>query len=496
MEVLPPSSERRTPHLENAIQLLQRRRTRIVATVGPSSWDKRTLRRLIECGANVLRLNMSHGDHEGHGRTIGRIREIANDLEKPVAILADLAGPKIRAGTFVNGEIELIDGSEVVVTTRDVKGEEGLIPSRYPALAQDVGEGDRILLDDGKLELRVESSRGQEIRCRVIHGGTLRDNKGINLPGVQISAPSLTDKDKADALFAIREKVDFLGLSFVRRSSDVTDLRELIQDSPQKVRIISKIEKPEAVKDIESILAASDGVMVARGDLGVELAPEEVPVAQDLLVDHARSTGKPVIVATQMLESMMHTVRPSRAEASDVAYAVKSGADAVMLSGETAAGEHPVLAVQMMDRIIRSTEGYLWKQGAFGSIGKRRRKTGVLPVGQALARAVAVLSRDLDVRMILVVSRTGSTASVISAARPAAPVVAVSPSARTCRAMNLFWGMVPRHIPKVQDLAVSALARQQALEIGLAEKGDSVLVVRGFHWDPAKSEPTVSVVTV
>lgn len=481
--------------IDTAVRLLKRRRTKIVATLGPSSCEPAVLSQLIQAGANVFRLNMSHGDPDGHRRTYERVRAAAEKAGEPIAVLADLCGPKIRAGRFREGRIELLAGGRVTITVRDVPGEPGLIPSQYPALAGDVRPGDRILLDDGKLELRVESVAKTEIACAVVHGGTLKDHKGMNLPGVSVSAPSLTEKDRQDARFALDLGVDFLALSFVRRAADVRELRSLISESGRSAAIVAKIEKPEALADIEAILDAADGIMVARGDLGVELAPEVVPIAQDQLVERARSKNKPVIVATQMLESMIESARPTRAEVSDISHAVGSGADAVMLSAETASGAHPVPAVAMMDAVARQTESHLWGHGAFGSI---REVDGPppLPVEDALARSTAQLSRDLRVRAIVVVSMTGRTASVVSAARPAAPVLALSSDPRTCRRMNLLWGVVPVAVENHALDDPHALARRLARAHGLANPGQFILLVRGFHAEPDRNAPTVTVLSV
>ena len=343
--------------IDPEVELLKSRRTKIVATLGPASDDDATIRRLLDAGTNVFRLNMSHGDHAGHRATFERIRAASAEAGRSTAVLADLAGPKIRVGRFAGGSIELETGASVTITTRPVEGEPGLIPSQYESLHRDVSEGDRILLADGAMELVVDAVRDTEIDCKSRQGGVLTDRKGINLPGVDVSAPCLTDKDKDDARFALALGVDFLGLSFVRRHSDVEALRALIRASDCDCAIIAKIERPEALRDIAAIIESSDGIMVARGDLGVELPPEQVPIAQRQLVDHARTANRPVIVATQMLESMIDLPRPTRAEVSDVSHAVISGADAIMLSAETASGEHPILAVEMMNRIARQSEG-------------------------------------------------------------------------------------------------------------------------------------------
>ena len=482
--------------IDTEVKLLARRRTKIVATLGPSSDDPDTISRLMAAGVNVFRLNMSHGDHAGHQQTFERVRELADETGRYIAILADLAGPKIRVGRFRDGEIVLELGDRVTVTTRDVPGEPGLIPSQYEALADDVKAGDSILLADGVMELEVESVEGTEISCHVIQGGVLEDRKGINLPRVEVSAPCLTEKDKDDARFLLELGVDYLGLSFVRRGSDVEELRVLIDAGDHATGIVAKIERPEALEKADAIIDAADAIMVARGDLGVELPPEQVPIAQRHLVDAARAKNKPVIVATQMLESMIEQARPTRAEVSDVSHTVLSGADAIMLSGETATGEHPVLAVEMMNRIARQSEAYLWEQGAFGSFELRERVEPPIPFGDAVARSSALLSRDLRVRALLVVSHGGMSAATVSSARPAASVVSISASHATCRKMSLMWGVIP-HAVQADDLDDPiALARDRAQTLGLADPGDFVLLVRGFHADPVKNTPSITLLRV
>jgi pyruvate kinase len=482
--------------IETEVKLLARRRTKIVATLGPASNDTDTITRLIQAGVSVFRLNMSHGDHAGHRETFQLVRRLAAEADRHIAILADLAGPKIRVGRFAGGSIVLELGNKVTVTTRDVPGEAGLIPSQYENLADDLSPGDRILLADGVMELEVEGIDGTEIHCVVTQGGVLEDRKGMNLPRVDVSAPCLTDKDKSDARFLLELGVDYLGLSFVRRASDVGELQSLIADSGGQAGIVAKIERPEALEDADAIVEAADAIMVARGDLGVELPPEQVPIAQRKLVDAARARNKPVIVATQMLESMIEHARPTRAEVSDVSHTVLSGADAIMLSGETATGNHPVLAVEMMNRIARQSEAYLWEQGAFGDFDLRDRREPPIPFGDAMARSSAQLSRDLRVRGILVISHSGMSAATMSSARPAAPVVSISSSDASCRRMALMWGVVP-HLVEDEGLEDAIpMARERARNLGLAEAGEFVLLVRGFHADPVKNTPSITLLRV
>jgi len=477
------------------IKLLKNRRTKILATLGPASDSAEIIRKLIEAGANVFRLNMSHGEHASHENTYKLVRSIADDLGKPIAILADLCGPKIRTGRFKDGQITLVDGEPVTVTTRDVEGEPGLIPSQYEALADDVKAGSRILINDGNLELKVEGVDGTEISCTIVYGGVLKNNKGINLPGVNVSAPSLTDKDRDDAQFALGLGVDFMALSFVRCAADINDLKLIVSEAGANTNIIAKIEKPEALDDINGILDAADGIMVARGDLGVELKPEQVPVAQSQLIDRARQKFKPVIVATQMLESMIENARPTRAEVTDIAYAVTLGADAVMLSAESAAGSFPVESVEMMDRILRQTEAYLWQHGEYDSGLSTSGKVPV-PLWDAMANASNGLARDLMARAVIVISQGGMSAATMSSARPAAPVVAISNQVSTCRKMAMMWSIIPVLATEDDMDNHNALAKKVAIELDLASPGDTVLMVKGFHRDPELNHPSVTVVTV
>ena len=482
--------------IDHDVTLLSKRRTKIVATLGPSSSDEKTIASLIEAGADVFRLNMSHGDHAAHRRMYEHVRRAAETAERSIPVVADLAGPKIRVGDFEQGAIELTAGAAVTVTTRDVPGRADLIPSQYEALPGDVSPGDPILIADGVLELEVRKVEKTEVRCRVVRGGVLQNRKGINLPQSALSAPCLTDKDRDDARFALGLGVDFLGQSFVRRGSDCKTLRELVARSGHEADIIAKIERPEALADCDAILEASDGIMVARGDLGVELPPEKVPTVQRQLIDLARRHNKPVIVATQMLESMMEHARPTRAEVSDVSNAVMSGADALMLSGESAAGAHPVLSVEMMDRIARQAEGYLWEDSSFECFHRQPSAAPPIPFGDAVAHCTATLSRDLQVRAIVAVSQSGMSATTMSAARPAAPVVCVSSCEATCRRTALLWGSIPWHAHDAEFVDAVSLSRSIARWLGLAQRGEYILLVQGFSADPAHNIPSIALLTV
>lgn len=477
------------------VELLKYRRTKIVATVGPASTDAEVLNRLIQAGVNLFRLNMSHGDHASHRAMYEKIRGLGSELNVSVAILADLCGPKIRTGKFNTGAITLVQNKNIVVTTRDVQGEEGLIPSQYQELANDVKQGDRILLNDGNMELQVNEVKNSEIDCTVIHGGVLKDHKGINLPGVNVSAPSLTEKDISDANFALDLGVDFLALSFVRRAADINDLKALIDKKKAATQIIAKIEKPEALEDINDILETADAIMVARGDLGVELQPEEVPIAQSQLIERARQKFKPVIVATQMLESMIDNARPTRAEVTDISHAVIHSTDAVMLSAETAAGEHPVEAVTIMDKIVRQTEAHMFQSGAYAT-GLQTASNSPLPIWDAMAEAVNNLAHNLGVHAIVVMSRSGMSAATVASTRPAAPVVSITNDEGVQRQMMLLWGVIPIYREEVGSVNPNQIAREVIQELELAEKGDYILLVRGFHSDSQLNTPTITTIQI
>ena len=486
------------PSIDLSRVALKRRRTKIVATVGPSSAAEEILRELVTAGVNVFRLNFSHGSHESHGELYARIRKVAEEEDRHVAILADLCGPKIRVGRFEDGAITLAQGERVRISVTATRGRPGLIPSEYTALVSDAEPGDRILLDDGNLELRVVSVEETELSCEVIQGGLLKDRKGMNLPGVAVSAPALTEKDKADAHFAAGLGVDYMALSFVRASADIEALRAHLAEVSAEIPIIAKIEKPEALEVISAILDEADGVMVARGDLGVEMPAEEVPLIQKELIRLAIHANKPVIVATQMLDSMIENPRPTRAEVTDVAAAAWAGADAVMLSGETASGAFPVRAVETMDRVLRKVEGYEWKRGQFdGLVSHRAFTRAETPVvdrlDEAISRATSQLSRELMVRTIATPVISGKTARMVSAERPAAPVLALTSRVEACRRLALFWGVLPV-VADVSDLdTLRETVRREARERGLAEPGEPILLVWNAGRGSARRAPTISI---
>ncbi len=476
---------------------LELRRTRILATVGPASDTPEMVSALLGAGVDAFRLNLSHGSQEGHARVYEVIRRAARDAGRLVTVVADLCGPKTRVGVFREGGIDLAAGERVTVTVRDVVGEPGLIVCEYRALASDVRPGDRVLLDDGRLEMRVVEAEGTEVACEVVRGGRLTDRKGMNFPGVALSTPTLTDKDRADAAFAADLGVDWIALSFVREAADVEALKALLAGRGRDTPVIAKIEKPEALEHIGEILTVADGIMIARGDLGVEMEAEEVPVLQQQLVRVARQARRPVIVATQMLETMIERSRPTRAEVSDVAAAAMAGVDAVMLSGETAVGRYPVEAVTAMDRVLRLVEGFQWEHGHFGGLqadcGEGPQDAGTDTLGAALSRATSQLSRDLSVHAIIVPAVSGRTAATVAAVRPAAPIVAASSSVELCRRLALHWGLTPLRVEPGELEDPPGLARRLAARLGVAHTGDLVLLV----WDSSAARsgraPTVTI---
>ncbi len=472
---------------------LDRRRTKIVATLGPATGNNTQIEALLKAGVNVIRLNMSHGDENTHRLYVERIRRISKRLRKHTAIIMDLCGPKIRVGKFTNGYIELIQGQNITITSRKVSGDENLIHSQYKNLHKDVKKGNRILLDDGRLEFVVTSIIGKDVRCKVVHAGILRNNKGMNLPDSNVTAPSLTAKDKNDALLAIELGADFLALSFVRHKKDVTALSNFLKKNDASIPIISKIEKPEAIENIEEIIKHSYGIMIARGDLGIELPAERVPLIQRDLIKLARKHNCPVIVATQMLESMVNNSRPTRAEVGDVANAALLSADAVMLSEETAAGKYPVESVQNMDRVLREIERYQWTQGGFIKHESGHRSSDILPFRQAISHAILTLADDLNLQAIIIPTRSGTTARVIAADRPSAPTIGVCARPDICRRMMLHWGVISIQVDEADTHDWMQLCKKISQKSNLAKPGHTVLLASGFSDISSQSAPVLKI---
>ena len=455
------------------------RRAKIVCTLGPSSESSEVVLQLLETGMDVARLNFSHGSHEDHARAIERIRAASRQLVRPVAILQDLQGPKIRTGPLAAGRagVPLAAGDRLVITTEhEVIGDARMISTTYPYLAQDVRAGDRLLVDDGLLEFRVLDTDGVRVTAEVLEGGILKEHKGINLPGVALRVGALSEKDRADLRFGAERGVDLVALSFVRSAGDVQEARAVLLALGRLVPIIAKIEKPEALENLDEIAEAADGLMVARGDLGVEVPAERVPILQKAIVDKGNQLGKPVIIATQMLDSMIEHPRPTRAEASDVANAIWDGADAVMLSGESASGRFPLLAVQTMDRIVREAERNLF----LSRTHPPEAPPHPVPKNDVVAAAAVRAALDSSARCIACFTVGGTTARLLSRYRPHVPIVAFSPEQPIRRRMALYWGVLPRIMEPIRDPDTMArLVSDRLLEDGLAGPGDRVVIVYG-----------------
>jgi pyruvate kinase len=450
------------------------RHSKIVCTIGPASRSPRIIERLIQAGMDVARLNFSHSSHHDHAHSISLLRAAAMRHEKPIAVLADLQGPKIRTGPLAGGSPVLLRaGQHFVITTARVLGDSTRVSTIFRPLPREVQRGDRILLSDGLIELRVEKVRRQEIHCEVVNGGALGEHKGINLPGIQLRVPALTQKDRADLAFALKHGANYIAVSFVRRAEDVVLAKSLIRRAGKDTPVIAKLEKPEAIENLDAILRVADGVMVARGDLGVEMNPERVPVVQKMIINRARQARRPVITATQMLESMTENPRPTRAEASDVANAIFDGSDAVMLSAETASGRYPVEAVAMMASIIEEAEASITE---FLRPAPQER----LKVAETVAELVCHASRELHMKLIAVFTHSGFTARLVSRYRPLVPIVSFSPEAETRRRMALIWGVYPRMIPDVAKIdGLAQVAEKRLLEERLVRKGDVIGIVAG-----------------
>src|SRR5712675_1119152 len=457
------------------------RHSKIVCTIGPASRHPRILRRLLKAGMDVARLNFSHGSHADHLSCIQLLRATANKLGKTIAILADLQGPKIRTGALAGGvPVMLRTGQDFAITTRKILGDSTRVSTIFLPLPKEVHRGDRILLSDGLIELRVESVRLKDVNCRVVNGGALGEHKGINLPGVKLRVPALTPKDKTDLKFALAHGADYIAVSFVRRPEDVLLAKRLIRRAKKDTPVIAKLEKPEAIENLEGILRVSDGVMVARGDLGVEMNPERVPVVQKNIIARAREFRRPVITATQMLESMTENPRPTRAEASDVANAIFDGSDAVMLSAENASGAYPVDAVQMMARIIMAAEQNRQFQVA-GGRDPFRVSTETDEFTDALAGAANYAAQQLDAKFIIVFTQTGFAARLMSKFRPKQPIIALTPSTWVARRMNVLWGVQPFVLREVGEYHEQIVERVDEFLISrdIVVPGDRLVILMG-----------------
>ena len=485
---LPPASAR--ARVEEIARVVERdvresassvstRRAKIVCTIGPACSSEAMLRELMRAGMDVARINFSHGTQDEHARIIDRIRRVAEKEGRPICILQDLQGPKIRTGRLkYRTPVALKRGSRVTITPRDVPGTATVIPTTFPLLSREVHPGARVLLSDGLIELRVKSVRGEDVECEVVNGGMLAEHQGINLPGAIISVPSLTEKDVKDLEFGVRHAVDMVALSFVRTADDVRAGKRLLGERKSDIPIMAKLEKPQALDHLDGILELADSVMVARGDLGVEVSPEKVPIMQKKIIRHAALWRKPVITATQMLESMIENPRPTRAEASDVANAIFDGSDAVMLSGETASGKYPKEAVSMMSRIVLEAERHI--EDFVGPHRKRREQPHALSIPETICESVAHAADDLEMRAIVVYTETGNTARLISKYRPQCEVYGFTHIAAVCNRMNLFWGVHPVKCPtprSAEDMVREA--ERELLSRGAVKPGDVIAVAAG-----------------
>lgn len=473
------------------------KKTKIVATIGPVSESEATLTNLMKVGMNVCRLNFSHGTHEEHFIRVKNIRAVAKKLGTPTAILQDLSGPKIRLGDFYKDRVILKKGGIFTLTTKACVGDETRVFVNYSALPKEIKKGDSILLDDGKKRLKVLSVVGHKIRCRIVVGGETKGRRGVNLPGVSLKISCLTVKDKKDILFGIKHKVDYIALSFVRRASDIRELRAILVKAKSTAKIIAKIETREAIQNIDEIITETDGVMVARGDLAVEILAQEVPILQKMIIKKCNIAGKPVIVATQMMESMIKSPVPTRAEVSDVANSILDGADAVMLSEESALGEYPVETVKMMSDVAEIAEkNYPHQEALYGDIlapenGKGARRRDIV---DAVTFSVVSTASAVGAKVIIALSESGFTARMVSRYRPAQPVIAMSPNDYVVRQLELVFGCFPAridHFAAVSD--VIKVARAYVLKHKLAKKGDKVVVAAGIPFGNIGGTNTIMV---
>lgn len=450
------------------------RRAKIVATLGPATDSKEVVTQLIKSGMNVARLNMSHGDVAEHQQRLDLVRSVSDELHIPVAVLADLQGPKIRIGRFKNGREILEEGANFSITTKKIDGSATSVSTSYSGIVADVSVGDELLIDDGRIKLRVKNKTSDTLDCEVIEGGTISDNKGLNLPGVMVSVPALSEKDELDLRWALDNEVDWIALSFVRNAADIDRVHEIMDEKNYWIPTIAKIEKPQAVDNLDEILDRFDGIMIARGDLGVELPLEMVPLVQKDAITRARNAGKPVLVATQMLESMISASRPTRAEASDVANAILDGADALMLSGETSVGENPALVVATMAKVIEHVE-----REALDKLIKLQPQNRV-SVARALTASAIQVGEFIGAKYLIAFSETGRSARLMARHRSQIPILTYTPLPRVLRQLSLLWGVTPYLVGVVHhtDEMVDQVDRD-LIAHGLASEGELVVIVAG-----------------
>ncbi|MGQ9616598.1 MAG: pyruvate kinase [Spirochaetota bacterium] len=455
--------------------------TKIIATIGPASQNEETIASMVKVGANILRLNLSHGSHELHLRCIEMIRRIEKALGLYIGIMLDLQGPKIRTGRLKEEPVELKVGNIIDLTPEEVDGNSKLLGINYRGLPGEIKKGHRVLIDDGNIELRVEGVRDKRIRCRVMNGGMISSYRGVNLPDTTLRTSGITQKDKLDLLFGLENGVDFVALSFVRKAGDVGKLRKLMKDHGKLLPIIAKIEKREALEDLDGILSVSDGIMVARGDLGAETSPQEVPVFQKLIIQKCNAAGKPVITATQMLESMLHKPKPTRAEAADVANAIIDGSDCVMLSGETAVGDYPVEAVKVMADIALRTEKAMYSEPALTHVNSKRYIPSAGDIASSLSYSAKYVADLLRPEYIVAFTLTGRTAALVSNYRPSVPVIAMSPDEDVLKRLGVYWGVHGVYIERVSTSEeLFNRAEQILISKGICREEDIIVMIGGM----------------
>ena len=461
------------------------KRTKIVATIGPRTESVEMLTKLVKAGLNVMRLNMSHGDHAEHRLRIQNARKVEKALDVSLPVLLDLSGPKIRTGEYTTERITIRKGKTVVLTTKNIAGDEKRFSVNYPKLPQEVKKGSVIMLDDGKKKLVVEKIKGTEITCTVVVGGELKPRRGVNIPGAYLSVSSITAKDKKDLLFGLEEGIDMVALSFVRTAKDVLDLKKLLQKADRYIPIITKIETQEAIDNLDAILEVADGAMVARGDLAIEVPTELVPVYQKMIISKCNAQGKPVITATQMLESMIHSPVPTRAEVSDIANAIYDGTDAVMLSEESTLGEFPVEAVEVMSRVALANE--------LPEVIDYKE----LPIGDSISKSVYKTANNIRAKVIVALTETGKSARLVARFNPNVPIIALTPYTKTVKRLTLTSNVIPHEIPKLATFEdVLAFVPKYLIEKKIAKKGDKVVLTAGVPFGVRGSTNMLLVITV
>lgn len=470
------------------------KKTKIVCTIGPRTESESMLTSLVNAGMNVMRLNFSHGDFAEHQRRVNNLKKVTKKLGTPIAILQDLGGPKIRIGEFKNGSTVLKPGATFTFTTEKIIGDDTIVSINYPLFAKEVKVGDPILLHDGKKELIVTKINGEKVTCKVVVGGEIKNKRGVNLPGSDLTISSITEKDKEDLKFGIKNKVDYIALSFVRRPEDIVELKNLLTKAKSEAKIIAKIETPQALKHIEQIIALSDGIMIARGDLAIEIPAEEVPLNQKMLIHMCNEAGKPVITATQMLESMIYSPVPTRAEVSDIANAILDGTDAIMLSEETTTGEYPVESVTMMSKVAKKIEG----DGHYREmVGSRKYSDPIKRTSDAVGNGAIEVMKECGAKLVIAITERGFSARMISRFKPEQNILALTPHIKTQNQLALSYGCIAVVCKKFGELShVIKEAKSIAVKEKLVHKGDKIVLVFGFPFGEKGSTNAVLVETI